>query len=101
MASSSPPVNLLDSIDSAELRPRYWSAFTSIVLLLVCELVDFFVVGYLVSAIAPLWRLTFGQTTIMLLSAGVGAMVGALVCGWIADRIGRKRVLLASAVLVC
>lgn len=70
-------------------------------MLLVCELFDFFVVGYLVSAIAPLWRLTFGQTTVMLLSAGVGAMVGALACGWIADRIGRKRVLLASALLCC
>ena len=94
-------MNLLDSIDSAELRPRYWAAFASILTLLICELFDFFVVGYLVSAIAPSWQLTFGQTTVMLLSAGVGAMVGALVCGFIADRIGRKRVLLASAVLVC
>lgn len=70
-------------------------------LLLICELFDYFVVGYLVSAIAPAWQLTFGQTTIMLLSAGVGAMVGALVCGWIADRAGRKRVLLGSALLCC
>ena len=94
-------MNLLDCIDSAVLRPRYWGAFASIVSLLICELFDFFVVGYLVSALAPMWGLTFGQTTVMLLSAGVGAMVGALVCGWIADRIGRKRVLLASAVLCC
>lgn len=93
--------DLLACIDQAALRPRYWAAFGLIVLLLVCELFDFFVVGYLVSAIAPSWGLNFGQTTVMLLSAGLGAMVGALAFGWIADRFGRKRVVVASSLLCC
>jgi putative MFS transporter len=88
-------------LDAAGLRPRYWGAFTLIVLLLVCELFDFFVVGYLVSAIAPLWRLNFGQTTVMLLGAGIGALLGAMAFGWVADRIGRKPVVVASALLCC
>jgi MFS transporter, putative metabolite:H+ symporter len=88
-------------LDEARLRPRYWGAFALIVLLLVCELFDFFVVGYLVSAIAPLWRLNFGQTTVMLLGAGIGALLGAIVFGWLADRIGRKPVIVVSSLLCC
>src|ERR1700689_3390388 len=93
--------DLTSCLDAAQLRPRYWGAFALIVLLLVCELFDFFVVGYLVSAIAPLWGLNFGQTTLMLLGAGIGALVGAIVFGWLADRIGRKAVVVLSAFLCC
>ena len=93
--------DLIARIDDAPLTARYWAAFTLIVLQLVCEIFDFFVVGYLVSAVAPLWKLTFGQTTIMLLSAGVGAIFGALGLGWVADRVGRKTVVVASGVICC
>lgn len=95
------PLDLSGAIDAARLRPRYGVAFGLIALLLVCELFDYFVVGYLVSAIAPAWGLTFGQTSVMLLSAGVGAILGALAGGRLADVFGRKRVLLAAATLVC
>jgi MFS transporter, putative metabolite:H+ symporter len=93
--------DLISCLDAARVRPRYWGAFVLIVLLLVCELFDFFVVGYLVSAIAPLWRLNFGQTTVMLLGAGIGALLGAIVFGWLADRIGRKPVVVVSSFLCC
>jgi MFS transporter, putative metabolite:H+ symporter len=94
-------VDLLTAIEEARLRPRYWVAFGLICVFLMCELFDYFVVGYLVSAVAPAWGLTFGQTAVMLLSAGVGAIVGALSGGRLADRMGRKRVLLGAAVLCC
>jgi MFS transporter, putative metabolite:H+ symporter len=37
----------------------------------------------------------------MLLSAGLGALLGAIAFGWIADRFGRKPVVVASALLCC
>jgi putative MFS transporter len=89
------------AIDEAGIRSRYRWVFGLIALLLVCELFDYFVVGYLVSAIAPAWGLTFGKTSIMLLSAGVGAIFGALAGGRLADRFGRKHVLLGAATLCC
>jgi putative MFS transporter len=92
--------DLIARIDSAALSPRYWATVLLIMLLLVVEIFDFFVVGYLVSAVAPAWGLTFGQTAIMLLSAGVGAIFGAMGFGWLADRSGRKVVIVTSA-FVC
>ncbi len=89
--------DLIARIDAAALTPRYWVVFGLIVTQLVCELFDFFVVAFLVSAVAPSWGLTFGQSTIMLLSAGVGAIVGAIGFGWLADRIGRKPVVVIGA----
>ncbi|MBK6674823.1 MAG: MFS transporter [Proteobacteria bacterium] len=93
--------DLTAAIDEAGIRGRFVLVFGLIALLLVCELFDYFVVGYLVSAIAPAWGLTFGKTSIMLLSAGVGAIVGALAGGRLADRYGRKHVLLGAATVVC
>jgi hypothetical protein len=34
------------------------------------EFYDFFLVGYLVSVLAPSWHLTYGQSALMLLSSG-------------------------------
>jgi putative MFS transporter len=66
----------------------------------VVDFFDFFVVGFLVSVLAPKWHLTFGQTSIMLMSAGIGAMLGALASGFLADRFGRKP-LAVTGVLIC
>lgn len=93
--------DLSAAMDEAEVRPHYTLVFGLVALLLVCELFDYFVVGYLVSAIAPAWGLTFGVTSVMLLSAGVGAIAGALAGGRLADRFGRKPVLLGAALLCC
>ena len=82
------------------LTPRYWATFGLITLQLVCEIFDFFIVGFIVSAVAPGWKLSFGQATIMLLADGVGSIIGAVSLGRIADRFGRKPVVVAGA-LIC
>jgi putative MFS transporter len=93
--------DLVALIDASPLKPRYWAVCGLIMTVMIFELFDFFVVGYLVSALAPEWKLTFGQTTIMLLSAGVGAMAGAVLFGVIADRIGRRTGVVLSTTLCC
>ncbi len=67
---------------------------------LTAEIFDLVLVGFLVSALAPAWHLTFGQTTIILLCSGLGSIFGALGYGWIADRMGRKFAVV-SGVFVC
>jgi putative MFS transporter len=83
----------------ADLTPRYWVTFSLITLLLVCEIFDFFIVGFIVSAVAPGWKLSFGQTTVMLLGSGAGSIIGAVGLGHLADRVGRKAIVVTGAVV--
>jgi putative MFS transporter len=62
------------------------------------EFYDFFVIGFVVAFIVGPWKITYGQSAIILLSSGVGAILGAGIWGWLADRIGRRRVLMATVV---
>jgi putative MFS transporter len=93
--------DLLSRMDAAPVSGRYWLVLALISTQLLTEMFDFFIASFLVSALAPLWKLTFGQTAIMLLSAGVGAIVGAVLFGWLADRVGRKPAVLLSCTLCC
>ena len=43
------------------------------------------------------WHLTYGQSAMILLSSGLGAVPGALFWGWLADRIGRRKVFMMTA----
>jgi putative MFS transporter len=91
--------DFLSRLDAAPVSGRYWLMLGLITTQLITEIFDFFVASFLVSAVAPLWRLTYGQTTIILLAAGVGAIFGAVGFGWLSDRIGRKPVVIASSTL--
>lgn len=88
------------SFDEAPVTKRYWLSIILFAMTGVVDFFDFFVVGFLVSVLAPKWHLTFGQTSIMLMSAGIGAMLGAFAAGVLADRFGRKPLAVAG-VLVC
>src|ERR1700722_14133478 len=83
----------LSGIEKSNLTPRYYLTLGLLVLQEMFEFYDFFLVGYLVSVLAPGWHLTYGQGAIMLLSSGVGAIAGSLVGGRIADTIGRKKMI--------
>ena len=80
----------LTTIEKSNLTPRYYATIVLIVLQEMFEFYDFFLVGYLVSVLAPGWHLTYGQSALMLLSSGVGAIAGAVIGGRFADMIGRK-----------
>src|SRR4030081_2213760 len=60
------------------------------------EFFDYFLIGYVVDFIAGPWNLTFGQSAFILLSSGFGAMFGAVFYGWLADKMGRRKVFLMT-----
>jgi putative MFS transporter len=62
------------------------------------EFYDFFLIGFVLAIIIKPWHLTFGQSAIILLSSGVGAIMGAFFWGHVADRIGRKAVFMATVI---
>jgi putative MFS transporter len=92
---------LLALLDAAPLNRRYWTTMALVMAQFVCEIFDFFIVSFMVAALAPQWHLTFGQSTIMLLAAGIGTIAGALAFGWLGDRYGRKPAMVSGAVLYC
>src|ERR1700730_1595669 len=89
----------LSGIEKSNLTPRYYLTIGLLVLQEMFEFYDFFLVGYLVSVLAPGWHLTYGQSAMMLLSSGVGAIVGAMVGGRFADIVGRKKMIWGGGLL--
>jgi hypothetical protein len=53
---------------------RYWSTIFLLVLQQMFEYFDFFVISYVAAVVAPIWHLTFGQSGLILLGAGLGAI---------------------------
>ncbi|WP_407165203.1 MFS transporter [Bradyrhizobium sp. ORS 111] len=92
--------DLVTAYDGARLDARYWISIALGISTSVFDYFDYYVVGFLVAVLAPQWQLTFGQTSLILLSAGVGAIMGSLAWGALADRFGRK-VLLVAGVTLC
>src|ERR1700733_1033318 len=90
---------LLALFDTAPLTPRFWATVVLVYAQAAFEFFDYFLVGYLVTVLARPWHLTYGQSAIMLLSAGIGAIVGSTVWGRLADMFGRRRLVLAGAFL--
>jgi MFS transporter, putative metabolite:H+ symporter len=92
--------DLLAAYDAGHLSARYWASMLLIVLQSMFDFFDFFIVGYVVAVLAPDWHLTYAQSSSMLVGAGLGAIIGSLALGKLADRVGRKPVLVASNLIV-
>ena len=60
------------------------------------EFFDYFLIGFVLAFLIGPWKLTFGQSAIVLMSSGIGAIIGAYVWGWLADRIGRRIVFIGT-----
>src|SRR6195256_5849284 len=60
------------------------------------EFFDYFLISYVLAFVIGPWKLPFGQAAMGLLSSGVGAIIGAYAWGWIADRIGRRKVFIGT-----
>jgi MFS transporter, putative metabolite:H+ symporter len=65
----------------------------------ILEFLDYFLIGFVLTFIAKPWQLTFGMSSVILLASGVGSMLGATFFGWLADRIGRRRVFISTIAL--
>jgi MFS transporter, putative metabolite:H+ symporter len=62
------------------------------------EFFDYYLIGFVLAFIVKPWQLTWGESAVILLSSGVGAILGAGFWGWLADRIGRRKVFMATVI---
>jgi putative MFS transporter len=63
------------------------------------EFLDYFLIGFILTFVAKPWNLNFGQSSIILLSSGIGAMIGAAWFGRMADRLGRRKIFMTTIIV--
>jgi MFS transporter, putative metabolite:H+ symporter len=61
---------------------------------------DFFLIGFVLAFVVKNWHLSFGQSGAILLASGITAPFGSLLYGWMADKIGRRKALIAAVLNV-
>jgi putative MFS transporter len=89
---------MLEILDRQKtLTANQWKIIATANLGDMLDFFDFFLIGYALAFIIGSWQLTFGQSALILLSSGLGAVPGAFFWGWMADRIGRRKVFIATA----
>src|ERR1700747_898647 len=60
------------------------------------EFFDYFLIGFVLAFLIGPWKLTFGQSATVLMSSGIGAILGAYLWGWLADGVGRRIVFIGT-----
>ena len=91
---------LFAKLDQSRLTANHYKLIAAAVLGDMLEFFDYFIIGFVLAFIVVPWHLTFGATAIVLLSAGVGSLVGSFFFGWLADRIGRMPVLYITTTMM-
>jgi len=84
---------LFAKLEQSRLTANHYKLIIAAVLGDMLEFFDYFIIGFVLAFIVIPWHLSFGATAIVLLSAGVGSLLGSFFFGWLADRIGRMPVL--------
>jgi len=80
-----------------KLTRNQWKIFAAATIGDMLDFFDFYLIGYVLAFIVGPWKLTFGQSAMVLMSAGLGAVPGAFFWGWMADKVGRRKVFILTA----
>ena len=88
---------MLELLDrQTRLTANQWKIIATANLGDMLDFFDFFLIGYVLAFIVGKWHLTYGQSALILISSGLGAVPGAFFWGWVADKIGRRKVFIAT-----
>jgi len=85
---------LLDSQPGLTWRQRKLAIVSTAAVCL--EFLDYFLIGLILTFLVGDWELSFGQSSVILLASGIGAIIGAVFFGRLADRIGRRPVFIIT-----
>jgi len=89
---------LLGKLENSRLTANHYKLIITAMLGDMLEFFDYWIIGFILAFIVIPWKLSFGATAVVLLSAGVGSLIGAFFFGHLADRIGRIPVLMICTV---
>jgi putative MFS transporter len=97
--SAARPRTLFEAIDVAPIGRRYKELAIAVMLGATLEYFDFYLIAFVVPEVSDEWGLSRGQEAAILLSAGLGIIIGSVIWGKVGDRLGRRRPLVAGIVV--
>lgn len=88
---------MLEHLERQEsLTANQWKIFAAATVGDMLDFFDFYLIGFVLAFIVGGWQLTYGQSGAILLASGIGAPIGSLFWGWMADKIGRRKVMILT-----
>ena len=88
---------MLELLDRQQrLTANQWKIVVAATVGDMLDFFDFFLIGFVLAFIVQDWHLTYGQSGFILLASGISAPFGSLFWGWMADKIGRRKVMIAT-----
>jgi MFS transporter, putative metabolite:H+ symporter len=88
---------MLEHLERQEsLTANQYKIFAAALIGDMLDFFDFYLIGFVLAFIVGGWHLTYGQSGAILLSSGIGAPLGSLFWGWMADKIGRRKVMILT-----
>lgn len=91
MSAENAEQSALQQIDSRPLTGHQKSLIGLAIVGNISEFFDMFLIGFVVSLLTKPWKLTGTETGVILACSGLGTVVGAIMWGRLADKIGRRR----------
>jgi putative MFS transporter len=79
-----------------KLTINQWKIFAAATIGDMLDFFDFLLIAFVLAFIVKDWHLTYGQSAAILLSSGISAPLGSLIWGWLADKIGRRKVMIGT-----
>lgn len=95
-----PSLNASAGTSLAGLTVNQWKMVCFCALGGMLETMDIYIISFVLTAISEPWGLSYGKSATILLASGIGAIIGSLFWGSVADRIGRKKAYIAT-IFVC
>lgn len=93
-------INVTEIIDRAPFTPLHWRVFGLCMACLVMDGFDVQALGYAAPSITREWNAPNAVLGPVFAAANFGVLLGALFCSMLADRIGRRPVIIGATLLV-
>lgn len=87
-------VNVNDVIDNATFKPFHWQVLFWCLLIIIFDGYDLVIYGVALPLLMEQWSLTPVEAGMLASSALVGMMFGAMIFGTLADKFGRKKIIM-------
>src|SRR3954470_19480934 len=91
------PLNVAALVDNSKLGPFQWGIFTLCGLCLIMDGFDVQAMGYVAPAIIREWHIPNSALGPVFSAALLGVLIGSLLFSMLADKIGRRPVLIGAA----